>query len=185
MGRLISYDAYVREYMREAAKHDMYSPMFDQEAFEASYRGLANSFREQGLRVQNITRSLIQRQAYELSYSQAKSYATARENLGMTKVSIKSIRLTGKEQALDWEAVKEKYNEYKDAVAQLNAAKTKEQYQEVVDSIDSNILDIIETNAGASIGEFIEMADDVEDLKNDLGVMSAKQYISQVIFGSE
>ena len=121
MGRPISYDAYVREYTKEAAKHDMYAPMFDETTFEAVYEGMANSMRDQGLRVQNVTRTIVQKQSYELSYKQARAFKKARENLGMEGATIKSIRQMSKSEAVDWATVKNMYRDYKELVGAVNA----------------------------------------------------------------
>ena len=117
MGRKISYEAYVREYKREEAKHEMYSPMFNKDTFEAVYEGMANSMREKGQRVQNITRNIIQRQSYQLSYKQAKAFKQAREALDMESKSIKEIRQMDKSDAIDWAAIKKAYHDYKEETA--------------------------------------------------------------------
>lgn len=201
MGRPISYNAYVREYYAEAAKHEMYAPMFDEATFEAVYEGMANTLRERGMRVQNITRQIIQKQAYEISFKQAKAFRNARNALGMEKVSLKTIRSMGKAEAVDWGLVRAKYHEYKDAVEELQAAEEKlaeaeasgdataiaeaeAHLDEVEASIDPEIMSIIEQTRDAEEGEFVTLAEE-GDLNDNIGLMDASQYIAQVIFGSE
>lgn len=198
MGRPISYDAYVREYYAEAAKHTMWAPMFDQQTFEAVYEGMANTLRERGMRVQNITRSIIQKQAYEISFKQAKSFQTARKNLGMEKITLREIRQLGKADAVEWSQVKARYQEYKDAVEELQAARAELEdaeasgdptaieealanLEEVEASIDPSILEIIEQTEAAAEGEFVELAEGEEIID----MLDASEYIAQVIFGSE
>lgn len=198
MGRPISYDAYVRQYYAEASKHEMWAPMFDEETFESVYEGMVNTLKERGMRVQNITRSIIQKQAYEISFKQAKSLQTARKNLGMEKITLREIRSLGKADALDWAEVKARYQEYKDAVEELQAAReeleiaeasgdpmeimaAEEQYEDVLASIDPAILDIIEQTEDAAEGEFASIAED----EMILDILDASDYIAQVIFGSE
>lgn len=198
MGRPISYDAYVRDYYAEAAKHEMWAPMFDQETFEAVYEGMANALRAKGLRVQNITRSMIQKQAYEMSFKQAKALQTARKNLGMDRVTLRQIRMMGKADAVDWAQVKARYQEYKDAVEELQAAREEldlaeasgdpeaiaealENLEDVEASIDPSIMSIIENNEAAAEGEFVELAEG----EMIIDMLDASEYVAQVIFGSE
>lgn len=119
----MNYERYVEEYNKQAAKHKMYAPMFNKETFEAAYRGMSNSMKAEGKRPLNITRKIVQRQAYELSYKQALSFSRARKNMGMEPMSVTQIRLLGKEKALDWDQVRSIYHAVKKAQGILQKLK--------------------------------------------------------------
>lgn len=125
MGRKIDYDAYVREYQKEARKHTMYLPMFSKKRFEVSYEGYKQGLIEAGKKPQNITRDLVRSQAYEISFKQGKALQKARESLGMPKMSIRDIRVLGKDDALDWSAIKEAQKEVKKIQGVIKDAKNK------------------------------------------------------------
>ena len=113
MGRPINYDSYVAKYRAEAAKHEMYSPMYTKAQFLGAYKGMQNSLKERGMNTTNIASRLVQKQSYEVSYNQARALAHAREALGMPKLKISQIRALGRDRALDWGQVKAKYREFK------------------------------------------------------------------------
>lgn len=112
-GRPISYEAYVAKYRAEEEKHEMYSPMYTEKQFLGAYKGLQNSLKERGMNTTNIPSRLVRKQAYELSYDQAREFARVREVLGMEKLKLSEVRALKRKDVLDWDLVKAKYNEYK------------------------------------------------------------------------
>lgn len=129
----INYEKYVSAYKAEAAKHPMYAPMFDEVTYIAVYTGMRNEYKAAGKKPANICRTIIQKQAYEITYKQARAFKRARKKLGMENLSIKEIRLLGKKDALDWEKVK-KYNQSKKAVIEMI-----KQAKEIIAEVRKNV----------------------------------------------
>ena len=129
----INYEKYVSAYKAEAAKHPMYAPMFDEVTYIAVYTGMRNEYKAAGKKPANICRTIIQKQAYEITYKQARAFKRARKKLGMENLSIKEIRLLGKKDALDWEKVK-LYNKSKKAVIEMI-----KQAKEVIAEVRKNV----------------------------------------------
>ena len=102
----INYEKYVEAYKAEAAKHPMYAPMFDEVTYIAVYTGMRNEYKAAGKKPANICRTIVQKQAYEITYKQARAFKRARKTLRLPELSIREIRLLGKEKALDWDRVK-------------------------------------------------------------------------------
>ena len=102
----INYEKYVEAYKAEAAKHPMYAPMFDEVTYIAVYTGMRNEYKAAGKKPANICRTIVQKQAYEITYKQARAFKRARKTLRLPELSIQEIRLLGKAKALDWDRVK-------------------------------------------------------------------------------
>ena len=102
----INYEKYVEAYKAEAAKHPMYAPMFDEVTYIAVYTGMRNEYKAAGKKPANICRTIVQKQAYEITYKQARAFKRARKTLRLPELSIQEIRLLGKAKALDWDRVR-------------------------------------------------------------------------------
>lgn len=78
-GRKLSYQSYVLQYRHKerqlnANGFSMLQTMYTKEQFELQYKRLQNEKISKGLKGNNITRELIDKQAYSLSFKQAKAY---------------------------------------------------------------------------------------------------------------
>lgn len=114
----INYEKYVEAYKAEAKKHPMYAPMFDEVTYIAVYTGMRNEYKAAGKKPANICRTIVQKQAYEITYKQARAFKRARNKLGMENLSIREIRSLGKNDAVDWEKVK-RYVQARKAVKEM------------------------------------------------------------------
>lgn len=73
------YEAYKDQYVlkREKRSGIMNTPLLSLIQFRTTYTALKNTMIEEGIKPRNIIRTLIDKQAYELSYKQAVAYKQA------------------------------------------------------------------------------------------------------------
>ena len=71
------YGTYKEKYLAKAQKHTMFSPMLSKYQFAVTYTATRNYMKEIGQRPNNIIRSMVSKQEYQLSYKQAQALAKA------------------------------------------------------------------------------------------------------------
>ena len=189
MGRKISYESYVAQYEKEARKHAMYAPMFDRRTFIEVYESSKITLQNQGKRPLNITRDIVRDQSYEMSFKQGKALQTARENLGMSKMTIRDIRVAGKASALDWNAVKQAHKEVKKIQEAVKDAKNAG-----IVSDDKDIEEMINVasegltgDVGAIVRGFFNKYEEDHDPNDAFGAIESLTplQINKYIFGSD
>ena len=189
MGRKISYESYVAQYEKEARKHAMYAPMFDRRTFIEAYESSKITLVNEGKRPLNITRDIVRDQSYEMSFRQGKALQKARENLGMSKMTIRDIRLAGKEGALDWDAVKQAQREVKKIQGVIKDAKNKGL---VSDDEDINeMINVASEGLTGDVGDivrgFFNKYEEDHDPNDAFGAIESLTplQLNKYIFGSE
>lgn len=90
------YDTYKKKYLAKAEKHTMFSPMLSKYQFAVTYTATRNYMKEIGQKPNNIIRSMVSKQEYQLSYKQAQALVKAFEYSTGEKTTVKKIRSQGK-----------------------------------------------------------------------------------------
>ena len=97
------YSTYKEKYLAKAEKHTMFSPMLSKYQFAVTYTATRNYMKEIGQRPNNIIRSMVSKQEYQLSYKQAQALVKAFEYSTGEKTTVRKIRSKGKK------AIKEEF----------------------------------------------------------------------------
>ena len=97
------YGTYKEKYLAKAQKHTMFSPMLSKYQFAVTYTATRNYMKEIGQKPNNIIRSMVSKQEYQLSYKQAQALVKAFEYSTGEKTTVRKIRSKGKK------AIKEEF----------------------------------------------------------------------------
>nr|DAQ67537.1 MAG TPA: hypothetical protein [Bacteriophage sp.] len=111
------YESYKEQYAKEARKHEMYDPEYSMVSFQTMYVALKNDMIAEGQKPNNIIRSLVSRQSFEISGSQARAILKAyekelgRDTIKAEGITMRKIRQFGKKILPDtfWAVVSDEY----------------------------------------------------------------------------
>ena len=116
------YASYKEQYAKEARKHEMYDPEYSMVSFQTMYVALKNDMIAEGQKPNNIIRSLVSRQSFEISGSQARAILKAyekelgRDTIKAEGITKRKIREGGKDvmPPTFWKAISNEYYKFLD-----------------------------------------------------------------------
>lgn len=120
------YESYKEQYVKESIKHDMYDPIYNVASFMVTYEAIKNDMIAAGERPNNIIRTMVSRQSFKLSATQAKGILKAFEEEYGEKalkslkeddgINMRKIREGGKDvmPPTFWKAISDEYYKFLD-----------------------------------------------------------------------
>lgn len=115
-GQIPEYSAYLKAYNNKAMQlakrgYSMYDSAFSYEEYQVTYVALRNTKIQETGKATNIMRDLVNKQAYQFTYKQAKAQHQAAKELGY-KTSLQNLMVGDKNFA---QLIKDQADVYKEA----------------------------------------------------------------------